>query len=50
MKVRLETMGKLHCIIFLLVLMISIVIFFGVSFKVKDVFKLTPLTPYNCAA
>ena len=38
MKVRLETMSKIHCIIFFAVVLVFIGVFFGASFKTEEMF------------
>lgn len=39
MKVRLETMSKKHCALFVLVILVVITAFFGASFKTGKMFE-----------
>ena len=48
MKVRLETMGKLHCCIFLVVLLAIIAAFFGVSTQIEKMLIYDEGETLNC--
>ena len=50
MKVRLETMSKLHCTLFILVLLTAIVIIFGASFKAQYMLIYNTGDSYICAS
>ena len=48
MKTRLESMSKLHCIGFIITLVVVVIVFFGASFKAGTMFICNNGDTYVC--
>ena len=49
MKIRLETMSKLHCFAFVSVFAVTLIVIFGASFKAAEMLIYNTGDSYTCA-